>query len=524
MNKLFTLLCSALSLAAAELAAQDPVSRIPFDQASANLERHLQKSVEELAALREEIAAEKVPMSRRLNELETELQAVRAEFQAKTRLLDSRTLDLGNLRTEIKLRQDEAAYLGNLLGEYVRNFDAVLHVAEKQHLEGPLQAASLAAENTAAEPREVWQTQAALVAASIDRLLEAGGGARFSGHAVDGAGLVNQGTFTLVGPLAYFRSTDGKVVGTAEQRVDSSEPAVLAFTVLENVQAADHMLANDEGVLPMDATLGSAHKVAAIDESFLEHLGKGGPVVYPIVTLASLALLVAIGKWLSLSLVRRPSRKRIAQLLAAVAQRDAPAARRIAEDLQGPTGRMLAVGVEHLEEPRELIEEVMFERVLSSRLELQKWLPFIAITASSAPLLGLLGTVTGIMNTFSLMTLFGAGDVSTLSSGISEALITTELGLYVAIPSLLLHALLSRKAKGLVDDMEKSAVALVNQVAKTPLRPSAAAERARDDDVDVDVELPPQRTTGDQVERVLAQLLASAVERRIDNGQGRARA
>jgi biopolymer transport protein ExbB len=106
----------------------------------------------------------------------------------------------------------------------------------------------------------------------------------------------------------------------------------------------------------------------------------------------------------------------------------------------------------------------------------QSWLPFIAITASSAPLLGLLGTVTGIMNTFSLMTLFGTGDVKTLSSGISEALITTELGLYVAIPSLMLHALLSRKAKAVLDDMEKSAVALVNQIAKQPQVPNAPVE------------------------------------------------
>jgi biopolymer transport protein ExbB len=131
---------------------------------------------------------------------------------------------------------------------------------------------------------------------------------------------------------------------------------------------------------------------------------------------------------------------------------------------------MLQTGIEHMGEPHELVEEVMYEQVLATRLKLQRMLPFVAITASSAPLLGLLGTVTGIMNTFTLMTVFGTGDIKTLSSGISEALITTEYGLYVAIPSLLLHAYLSRKTKGVIDQMEKAAIALVNQMAKTPYR------------------------------------------------------
>ena len=141
---------------------------------------------------------------------------------------------------------------------------------------------------------------------------------------------------------------------------------------------------------------------------------------------------------------------------------------REANAIGGPAGTMLAAGVEHLEEPHELIEEVMYETVLATRLKLQRLLPFIAISASSAPLLGLLGTVTGIINTFKLITVFGSGDPKTLSSGISEALITTEYGLYTAIPSLLLYAFLSRKARGVIDQMEKAAIAFTNQVSKTP--------------------------------------------------------
>jgi len=176
---------------------------------------------------------------------------------------------------------------------------------------------------------------------------------------------------------------------------------------------------------------------------------------------------------------------------------------------------MLTAGVEHLREPRELIEEVMYETVLTTKLKLQSFLPFIAICAASAPLLGLLGTVTGIINTFKLITVFGSGDVKSLSGGISEALITTKFGLIVAIPSLLIHAFLSRSAKTITDRMEKAAVAFINQVMRTRSQePEAGTQELTAYDVP---------TTGadrelvrEQVNEVLKDLLGPEATRRVD--------
>jgi biopolymer transport protein ExbB len=256
-------------------------------------------------------------------------------------------------------------------------------------------------------------------------------------------------------------------VGTAEQRLGSLEPAVIAFANPEDAAAASALVETGDGTFPLDPSLGSAHKVEATEESLVEHIRKGGPVMIPIFAMAGLALLVALSKWVGLSTNRKPSRKRVYALLDAVERRDEEGAREAVAAIPGPTGRMLSAGVAHLGEPRELIEEVMYETVLTTRLKVQRFLPFIAICAASAPLLGLLGTVTGIINTFKLITVFGSGDVKTLSGGISEALITTEFGLIVAIPSLLLHAFLSRKARAIVSRMETSAVAFVNQVSRT---------------------------------------------------------
>ena len=178
---------------------------------------------------------------------------------------------------------------------------------------------------------------------------------------------------------------------------------------------------------------------------------------------------------------------------------------------------MLAVGVKHIKEPRELIEEAMYETVLRTKLKVQRFLPFIAICAASAPLLGLLGTVTGIINTFKMITVFGSGDVKSLSGGISEALITTKFGLIVAIPSLLLHAFLSRKAKGVTDNMEATGVTFINEVARSPFARRSATRVAPSEVNGNDVEIIPQGTPDpahvrEQVTEILGEMLGPIVE------------
>jgi biopolymer transport protein ExbB len=446
-----------------------------FDGAVSSVEARLQASVEELTALRERIAAEKVPMSKRLRELEGELSAARLDFQQTQRLLDGRTLDLSNLRTELKTRQDEQGYLGNLLGEYGRNLESRMHIAELQRHAPALTAAKLAAENTTLSESELFGAQSALLETSIGRLDDALGGARFEGRAVDPVGLVKPGTFAMMGPAVLFRSTDGTLVGVVEQRLGSLEPTAVPFARPETGALAAQLIGSGQGEFPLDPTLGNALKVEATHETWEEHVRKGGAVMIPIFILAGAALLVVLVKWLSMAFVRTPSRRRLGDFLTVVGSGDARAAAVDAAQMGGPVGRMLEAGVQQLGQPREMIEEVMYERVLGTRLSLQRFLPFVAITASSAPLLGLLGTVTGIMNTFTMMTVYGAGDVKQLSSGISEALITTEYGLIVAIPALLIHAFLSRKARRITDEMDRAAVSLLNRLQSSAREPVESA-------------------------------------------------
>ncbi len=469
---LISVLCPLMPVNAQEPSAAAPVQPPAgsFAQAGTTVQQQLESSLAALTTVREQIVGEKIPLSRKLTSLEDELSSVRREYQQTSRLFDSRTLDLSNLNAEIKLRQGEKTYLSNLLGEYTRNFESHLHIIELQRYKAALAAAKLAPENSNLSDLEVYYAQSALVAASLERLHDALGGTRFEGTAVDTSGLVKHGTFVLVGPAALFRSDDGKAVGTAEQRLGSLEPAAIPFDSDSAVKAVAATVVNSKGLFPLDPTLGDAHKIEDTKETLVEHFLAGGAVMWPILLLAVAALLVALWKWYELSRVRTYSDDSIKTLLGAVSQHDRQAASEAAVVIGGPAGEMLSAGIDHIKEPRELVEEVMYEKILAVRLRLNRFIPFIAISASSAPLLGLLGTVTGIMTTFKLITVFGSGDVKMLSSGISEALITTEYGLMVAIPSLLLHAFLSRKSRSILDQMEKAAIAFLNQLSKTPYK------------------------------------------------------
>jgi hypothetical protein len=224
---------------ASERAEAGRTAREPgFDGAARDVEERLARSLDDLARLREEIAAEKLPLARKLSELESELMGVRQEAQRTTRLLDSRTLDLSNLRTRIGQREDEITYLSGLLGEYIRNFESRLHIAELQRYGEQIETAVLAPENAGLSQEQVFLAQAALLDLSFDRLTEALSGARFEGTAVDDGGRVQRGTFALVGPAGLFLPEGAAEAGTAEQRLGSLAPALRAFGTLEQGRAA----------------------------------------------------------------------------------------------------------------------------------------------------------------------------------------------------------------------------------------------------------------------------------------------
>ena len=447
--------------------ANDP-SPASFEEAQLKLQERLEESVAELEALQSQITEEKMPLNEALLELQRELGEVRKEYAEATRLQNRSALDVSLLQTELDSLNQNSTYLSDLLSDYSRKFEAGLHISEVHRFEEPISAARLAPEDSDLTAGEVYRIQTELVAASLARLEDALGGTTFEGRTVaDGA--MKDGTFALIGPAALFLADDRVTVGTAEMRLGSLEPTLIRFPMPDDDQAAQALVLEEQGLFPLDPSLGNAHQLQAAKLGVRGEFEKGGPVMYAIFGLAGAALLVAILKWISMAFLRMPTKRKVQSLLEAVAQSDEEAANQRVQRIGGPVGRMLSAGVRHMRESRELVEEVMYETVLTTRLRLERFLPFVAISAASAPLLGLLGTVTGIIKTFQLLTVHGSGDVKALSGGISEALITTKYGLIVAIPSLLIHAFLSRKARRVTGRMETEAVAFANAVSQSPM-------------------------------------------------------
>ena len=135
----------------------------------------------------------------------------------------------------------------------------------------------------------------------------------------------------------------------------------------------------------------------------------------------------------------------------------------VCADASGSVSRVLEATIRHLGVPREKLDDVISEHILHEVPTLDRFGSAILVAASVAPLLGLLGTVTGMISTFDIITEFGTGDPKLLSGGISEALVTTELGLIVAIPALLIGTLLSGYADRIKDAMETSALRVANR-------------------------------------------------------------
>jgi biopolymer transport protein ExbB len=127
-----------------------------------------------------------------------------------------------------------------------------------------------------------------------------------------------------------------------------------------------------------------------------------------------------------------------------------------------PVGHVLSAGLEMRHADRQTQESVLQEAILNQLPKVERGMAVLAVLGAVAPLLGLLGTVTGMIDTFRVITLYGTGDPKLMSGGISEALVTTMLGLGVAIPIMLLHTFLSRRVDHIIGDMEERSVQLCN--------------------------------------------------------------
>tara|TARA_R110002073_G_scaffold550_1_gene4516 strand:- start:1772 stop:3157 length:1386 start_codon:yes stop_codon:yes gene_type:complete len=224
--------------------------------------------------------------------------------------------------------------------------------------------------------------------------------------------------------------------------------------------AADLANASGTGLYPfgVDPTgpSGGSFLAAIIDTpTLVERWHQGGYVGYAISALGVFALLLAVYRLIVLTAV---GGKVSAQLKSNKANEN------------NPLGRVLKIHEDNPNMDTETLELKLSEGVLKETPRLESGLTLLKIIAAIAPLMGLLGTVTGMILTFQAITIFGAGDPKAMAGGISSALITTVLGLLVAIPTVLMHTIVNGRAQRIIHILDEQTTGMVAEHTEASLR------------------------------------------------------
>ena len=204
----------------------------------------------------------------------------------------------------------------------------------------------------------------------------------------------------------------------------------------------------DSGLLPfaIDPSRGQLMSALVREPELLERVHQGGIIAYVIIALGCLALVVALARLLLLSISTLRLRQQMQNLH---------------EAGDNALGRIARIYHQYQNLGAEALELKLSEAILAETPRFSSGLLFLKIVAIIAPLLGLLGTVTGLIVTFQAISLFGTGKPEYMASGISQALVTTVLGLCVAIPVILLHTLILSRSQNLTQILEEQAMGML---------------------------------------------------------------
>lgn len=246
------------------------------------------------------------------------------------------------------------------------------------------------------------------------------------------------GTFSAFGQDDFLRydADAGQLLAPARQPSGMGE--------VEDYLRSDEAL----GVLPIDPSRGTLLAQLQREPDFWARLQQGGLVGWVIVALGVLGLCLAGWRMVYLSGV---GRKVASQMRELERPRD-----------DNPLGRIIGVlGPKPQLADLETLELKLDEAILQETPPLERGQPLLKLLTAVAPLLGLLGTVTGMIVTFQAITQSGGGDSRLMADGISQALVTTVMGLVVAIPLLFLHALLASRSKALIQLLEQQSAGLI---------------------------------------------------------------
>jgi len=256
--------------------------------------------------------------------------------------------------------------------------------------------------------------------------------------------VIRVGSFNLISGGQYVTYD----INTGDIKELARQPAARFVSSAADLQGAGG------GFTPfgLDPTRGQLLALQVQVPTLEERVQQGGTPGYVIITLGIIALLLSLERFITLTLIGGKVKRQAANTGTA--------------DASNPLGRVLQVFHDNKDVDSETLQLKLDEAILKEQPSINARIAFIKIISMVAPLLGLLGTVIGMIVTFQAITLFGTGDPKTMAGGISQALITTVLGLTVAIPTVLLHSIVDSRAKGILHILTEQSAGLIAEHAE----------------------------------------------------------
>ncbi|MEI8622562.1 MotA/TolQ/ExbB proton channel family protein [Pseudoalteromonas sp. B129b] len=380
------------------------------------------------------ISKEQATLAKQIFTKQQSLSKLREQAAVNRRLADENTLSLDQLQTRLDTWQQQQQYQLNLLSRFVRQ-----------------NTSNSASSNESANSQNELLSR---VVSLINNQEQALYPQLKKQSVVLSNGELSQANTLQVGPVAWFSTQTPKLMGLLNLDDESNALKVALVQSTSDDNPLDNTLKQNgvgSTLLTFDPSLTHLVTSQAQQESPLEHLEKGGLWAIPIILFACFALTIALLKaaqLLRLSKIKMHSQMQLQQFFKA----------ENSCEFAGMQQQLFNLTLQS--EKGQVRDDQLFNQLIHDKHKLDNFIGAIAVTAAIAPLLGLLGTVSGMIETFKMMTLFGSGDPEVVSGGIAQALITTELGLVVAIPALVLNALLSRKAKAYYSQLEGFALQL----------------------------------------------------------------
>jgi len=275
-------------------------------------------------------------------------------------------------------------------------------------------------------------------------MTESGKMVTFRTNVVSPDGTNNEKDVTRLGSFNVI--SDGKFLRYSEENsklVELSRQPDSDYTdMAQNYQTSTSGRAD----MMVDPTRGNLLARLVTTPSLLERVEQGKVIGYTIVVLTIIGLILVAVRFVDLIRIESTINQQINS-------KDA--------DDGNPLGRILGVYLKNTKIQLETLERKLDEAIIKEIPGIQRGLPVVKILAVIAPMLGLLGTVSGMIETFQSIALFGSGDPKMMAGGISQALVTTVLGLVAAIPLLFFHSLMSTKARRCINVLEEQSAGIV---------------------------------------------------------------